>query len=346
MDEPTSQIIPPPPQTPSQDRGIEWIIVGKNGIRAGWGIALFVVLFLVFLTLVGILIQHLHLLSAKGMHANLAPRTALLSEVLQVSAVFLATVALALIERKPILFYGYKGTKRAIRFISGLFWGFVALSALVLTLWKTGFLALDGISLHGVAVWHYAAIWGLVFLGTGFFEESLLRGYVQFTMTRGIGFWWGALVFSFLFGFIHTGNSGESPVGVFSAGAIGLVFCISLWYTGSLWWAVGFHAAWDWAQSYFFGTADSGLVSQGHLFSEHPVGKLLWSGGTTGPEGSILILPLIVLIAVIMILWWESKAMSPFAGSGWIAPWMRERGIRQHPVENNANVLPASQTEG
>ena len=58
--------------------------------------------------------------------------------------------------------------------------------------------------------------------------------------------------------------------------------------TGSLWWAIGFHAAWDWGESYFYGTSDSGLMARGHLFGEHPVGKLLWSGGgftTDSPAG-------------------------------------------------------------
>ncbi|MGB7191781.1 MAG: CPBP family intramembrane glutamic endopeptidase [Acidobacteriaceae bacterium] len=150
-----------------------------------------------------------------------------------------------------------------------------------------------------------------------------MRGYLQFTMTRGVGFWWGALVFSLLFGLGHTVNAGESPIGLFSAGAFGLVCCVSLWYTGSLWWAVGFHAAWDWGESYFYGTADSGLVSQGHLFGEHPLGKILWSGGKTGPEGSLLIVPLLAIIAILMWLWWGRRGKSPFQGQAWRPAWSR-----------------------
>lgn len=87
----------------------------------------------------------------------------------------------------------------------------------------------------------------------------------------------------------------------------GAVHCSSLrsfWYTKSLWWAVGAHAGWDWGQSYFYGTADSGLIAQGHFLNSRPVGNTLWSGGTTGPEGSVLVVPLLVLIAVGMWLWW------------------------------------------
>ena len=328
MNEPTLQPEITPPAPPSRDHGIEWIFWGPNRLRAGWGVLAFAVLFVILVILDGMVLRFVFHMGGKPGEFSL--RAGIISEVSQVICVFIATAIMALIERRPVLSYGYQGSARAVRLVSGLVWGFVAISAVVLLLWKTGFLAFDGFKLHGPAAWEYAAGWGLVFLCTGFFEESLLRGYVQYTMTRGVGFWWGALIFSFLFGFIHKGNPGETPVGLFSAGAVGLVFCISLWYTGSLWWAVGFHAAWDWGESYFFGTSDSGLVAQGHLLAEHPVGKILWSGGLTGPEGSLMVLPLLLLIALLMIWWWGRRVQSPFAGSGWVPAWVRQRKSSDH----------------
>ena len=109
---------------------------------------------------------------------------------------------------------------------------------------------------------------------------------------------------SIAFGLLHLSNSGESWLGLLSVTAGGFVFCLSLWYTKSLWWAIGFHAGWDWAQSYFYGTADSGIHMQGHLLAEHAVGKPLWSGGTVGPEGSLLQFPLLLLLILGMCLWW------------------------------------------
>jgi hypothetical protein len=316
---------PLPTHQHSQDRGIEWIFWGPNRLRAGWAIVAFVLLFGVFLAIEILILNEL--LRMHPNPANFSLPVGLTSEGLQVMWVFLATLVMALIERRPVFSYGYQGSARAIRLVSGLVWGFVAISVVVLLLWKAHFLAFDGLTLHGPTIWKYAAGWGLVFLGTGFFEESLLRGYVQYTMTRGVGFWWGALVFSFLFGFSHGSNPGESPVGLFAAGGVGLVFCISLWYTGSLWWAVGFHAAWDWGESYFSGTSDSGLVAQGHLLSEHPIGKVLWSGGTTGPEGSLLVIPVLCVIALLMVLWWGRRVRSPFAGTGWIPAWVRQKSL-------------------
>jgi hypothetical protein len=325
---PSPEIPASPAPEPLPARGLRWVFIGKNGIRAGWGILLFVLIFAIAGLGVSLLLRHL--MPHQSHDAAFTPRMGLMFEGIQVLIVLIATGAMALIERKSLLAYGYQGSARAVRFISGLFWGFVAISALVLILWKVGLLALDGQSLHGTAILKNAILWGLVFIGTGFFEESTLRGYLQFTMTRGVGFWWGALVFSFLFGFAHSTNTGESPVGLFSAGAIGLIFCLTLWYTGSLWWAVGFHAAWDWGESYFYGTANSGLVAQGHLFGEHPTGKLLWSGGATGPEGSLLIVPLLILITLFIWLWWgRGRVQSPFADSGWRPAWSR----KQHRIE-------------
>lgn len=315
--------LPPVPEPPAPERGPRWVFVGPNGlIRAGWGIALFILAMFAAGFVLNFLVRHLIHPPRMGTGA-LAPKWGLLFEAVQVLLVVIATGVVALVESKSLFSYGYQGTARAIRFASGLFWGFVAISALVFALWKCGLLAFDGQILHGTALMKYAVLWGLMFLLVGIFEESVTRGYLQFTMTRGVGFWWGALLFSFLFGFGHSSNPGESPVGLFSAGAIGLVFCLSLWYTGSLWWAVGFHAAWDWGESYFYGTSDSGLVARGHLFGEHPLGKILWSGGATGPEGSLLVVPLLIIIVLAMWLWWGRRVESPFAGSAWRPAWSR-----------------------
>jgi hypothetical protein len=116
------------------------------------------------------------------------------------------------------------------------------------------------------------------------------------------GFWQAAWLTSTLFGFGHTSNNGENWIGIFAAAFIGFVFCVSVWLTGSAWWAIGCHAAWDWAETYFYGTADSGLVAKGHLLSSSPAGNPLWSGGTDGPEGSLLIIPIVLLILALLLL--------------------------------------------
>jgi membrane protease YdiL (CAAX protease family) len=117
-------------------------------------------------------------------------------------------------------------------------------------------------------------------------------------------FWQAAWVTSVGFGFIHTFNNGENWIGVLAASAIGLVFCVSVRLTGSAWWAIGCHASWDWAESYFYGTADSGFAARGHLLSSTPVGSTLLSGGADGPEGSVLVFPIMVLLLAALVLFY------------------------------------------
>jgi membrane protease YdiL (CAAX protease family) len=177
-------------------------------------------------------------------------------------------------------------------------------------------LIIDRRLLFGSAVLRYLLLWIPAFLAIGFFEEYLFRGYLQYTLARGlsglarylpkdmdpraVGFWLAALIVSFGFGAVHGSNPGESPAGLICAGVASLLFCFSLWRTGSLWWAVGMHAAWDYGQSVLFGVADSGALFDHRLLQTHPVGTPLLSGGATGPEGSIFALvPLILLATVI-----------------------------------------------
>jgi uncharacterized protein len=295
-------------------RDLRWIFLGPQGLRAGWGIFLSAGIF-----------ATLFLFSSSLFTAWLGPRPAgplppgrgLLGEAMLFCLVLVVTLLMSIVERRPLFSYGYQGRSRAVRLVSGIFWGMVAISALVLVLWRLGFLLLQRTPLTVVPALKAAALWGLMFFLTGFVEESMFRGYAQFTLIRGVGFWWGALLFALLFCVTHGYNPGESPVGLISVGGVSLIFCLSLWYTGSLWWAVGFHSAWDWGQSYFYGTADSGMIASGHLFRAHPVGSVLWSGGPTGPEGSLLVLPLLLVIATLMVFWWGRRVRSPFSGAAW-----------------------------
>lgn len=115
-------------------------------------------------------------------------------------------------------------------------------------------------------------------------------------------FWQASWATSTAFGYFHTSNNGENAIGIFAAALMGIVFCFSVRLTGSAWWAIGCHVAWDWAETYFYGTPDSGLVAQGHLITTAPLGNPLWSGGADGPEGSLLVVPIIFSL-VLFLLW-------------------------------------------
>jgi hypothetical protein len=100
---------------------------------------------------------------------------AILQESSEVLCVLAATWAMARIEKRPLLSFGYTGDHKLIRLVSGAMWGFACLSLLVGILWRAGLLIFKGQSQTGLLVWKFALAWGLVFLMVGVFEESLPR---------------------------------------------------------------------------------------------------------------------------------------------------------------------------
>ena len=311
-------LTPVDPITPTKVSTLRSIFLGADGLRAGWSILIFIALMAGFLKGVSALNHILHLLPKSGAATtDAAPSFAFVTESIPFLATLFVTWIMSRIEKRPASVYGLGGQRKLPRFFAGLAWGVTCLSLLVFTLLKTGLLVIDTRLLFGSDIFRYGAIWLVGFLLVGLLEEYLTRGYLQYTLTRGLagvykwafktrhsaalGFWTAAAALSFLFGFSHNSNPGESPIGLASAGFAALVFCLSLWRTGSLWWAIGFHTSWDWAQSFLYGVADSGIMVRFHLFATHPVGKPLLSGGATGPEGSIFILPVLSLITVIIL---------------------------------------------
>jgi uncharacterized protein len=306
---PAPQTIPTSTQT---------IFFGADGLRAGWSALLFLVLFAVLMAGVNAVAQKIHLTPRHTFSGRDTPLSFTVSgEAIPFCGLLLAAWAMSKVERRPNAVYGLGGPRKLLHFGAGLAWGVVCLSLVVLTLWKSGLLVFDGRLLSGRDVVRYGALWLLGFLFVGLREEYLVHGYLQYTLARGLaglyrgafnsersaalGFWTSALLFSVLFGLGHARNPGESPTGLLAAGLIGLVFCLSLWRTGSLWWAIGFHTSWDWAQSFLYGVADSGTFAQYRLLASHPAGQPVLSGGATGPEGSILILVPLALITVIIL---------------------------------------------
>lgn len=325
-----------PAAAPPPARNAVWVFRGADGLRAGWGLLIFIALFLGLSFAAqytvarirhkpfGPAAQRAPQETDKAAAAKpeppkaSSPKSALLGEAFTLLVVLTTTAVLSFIERRCFTTFGLGGTSRAPQFLQGLFWGVACLSALVGILHLAGFLPFEGRLLTTPEAIRFAALWALGFTLVAFLEETLLRGYVQYTLARGLagiygaifqtrhrhalGFWTAALILSFVFGLGHGHNPGESPIGLLSAGLAGLVFCLALYRTGSLWWALGFHASWDWAQSFLYGVADSGTMVQGHLFATHPVGKPFLSGGLTGPEGSIFVLPTLAAVAAIILL--------------------------------------------
>lgn len=213
----------------------------------------------------------------------------------------LGTWIVARMEKRPPSDYGIPSRQAlGMKFWEGFIWGFAMLSSIVMTLRASGHFQIDSVDLTAAALFRYALGWAAVFWVVGISEEFSFRGYWLFSFAKRFRFWPAAFFTSIIFGVAHLGNPGENAFGILQVVAIGLLFCLMIRRTGTLWFAVGFHAAWDWAETFFWGTPDSGLVGVGRFLNTSVHGPRWLTGGSAGPEGSILAFGAIGLCALLV----------------------------------------------
>jgi len=198
------------------------------------------------------------------------------------------SLVMARIEKRDLGEYGLSLRRAAGKhFLWGLSCGFCMFSLVILLIAVSHGFSFGGLALHGFAVLKYASLWAMSFLLVGFVEEFLYRGYVQFTLAQAIGFWPAATAWSFIFAGMHLANPGESLVGAFEVFAFAIFACLTLRRTGTLWFAIGFHAAGDYAETFLFSVRDSGYAASGTLRYSSVHGPAWLTGGTVGPEASL-----------------------------------------------------------
>jgi uncharacterized protein len=261
---------------------VRTVFLGPEGLRPAWGFTLYVAIFYVLQFVITRWVGSMDL-GASGLWSMM------LTEFGLFVAAVVPSLILARVERRPWRSYGLPARKAFGKlFWIGALWGFASVSLLLVAMYDLKLFSFGHLAIHGLRIARFAAFWGVFFLLVGFFEEFLLRGYTQFTLTRATGFWPAAIFLSCIFGLIHSQNAGEQWPGLLAAAAIGLFFCLTLQRTGSLWFAIGFHAAWDWGETFLYSVPDSGTLFPGHLLKTSFHGPHWLTGGIVGPEGSVL----------------------------------------------------------
>ena len=280
---------------------------GRNRLRAFWRLLIFAVIVIVLQFAIGYVLH-------RGPIRNFTATGVIIQDSIAFFVTLLAAIVMARIERRSLADYGLPARGAfGVRFWEGLGWGFIAQCATMLILYAIGSARFHGFDQHGKTALYYGLMWGLAFIAVGFFEEFLFRGYPQFTLATGIGFWPAAIIISGLFWLGHMGNPGETWIGGLATAVAAMMFCVSLWLTGNLWFAIGLHAGWDWTETYFFGVPDSGMPATGHLLNSSLSGSKWISGGTVGPEGSVIALLVLLSVIGLLFLRFRHQGTAPYA---------------------------------
>lgn len=274
---------------------------GPGGVRAGWR-AVFFLLLTMLLVACALFLTPRVLARTLAPHGHLTPAFVVLNECLLLFPVIAASAVMCRLEGRGVLSCGLGGPWRLARFVQGALAGLALLGLIIGLIAAGGHAALRWGGLSPAEIIYYALAWGLACLLTGLAEELALRGYLLQTLTRGLGFFPALLLTSLLFGALHISNHGEGEIGVISAAMGGAIMAVSVRGTGTLWWAIGLHSAWDYSENFLGGTPDSGQLCVGALLHMAPVGPARLSGGATGPEGSLIT---VAVLAIVLVLAWR-----------------------------------------
>ena len=209
----------------------------------------------------------------------------------------LCTLPFALYERRRFDSYGLM-LSQALRhpLWEGVGAGVVMAGAVAIGMIALGGMQVRGLALTGAALLFSALAWAGANILVGLGEEYFFRGYFLQALWRAIGFWPASIIIALLFAADHYfSKPGENVWDVITLVSISLLLCISVLRTGTLWFAVGFHIAFDFMQLFVIGTPNGSHIPEGRMLAVTFNGPVWLTGGVLGTEASWLMYPMIAL---------------------------------------------------
>jgi len=280
-------------------------------LRAFWRLTLHGGLILTFLLVLGIPLAMLALFTNSGgtLFTSLE-----WSAIWGLLAILLATwVARIKLDRRSMTSLGLRRSRRAMAdLITGFSIPALLLGLIFLLYLLLGWLKVDGYAWHAQnapALLENLVVGLLMFIAVGIQEEVLSRGYHLQNLMEGINLPWGVILSSAIFAGLHLANphSGLLPMlGIFAAG---LLFAFAWLRTRQLWLAIGLHIGWNFFEGTIYGFPVSGTPSFS-LIRTSITGPVVLNGGLFGPEGGLLILPIIALGALLVWLYTRNRAQN------------------------------------
>lgn len=320
--------------------------------RAGWRLLAFIGL-VAALTFTTLLTLRTLGLDPKGPSPGASEPVAEFAAVAAAVAILLVALYgfLRRVERRGLATAGLSVRKSAV---GEVVWGVVIGAAPVVL--SVAILAVLGIAkvtpspdalaarVSGEAWLNYAA----TTLGSAY-EELLMRGYVLQLLVEGAGSWIAALLTGLIWATGHIGNPGSNAAGIVFTGMSGVLLAWVVIRTGSLWFAIGYHVAWNVVAAHILGLTTSGLDLGVSIWSTTLAGPELLTGGSYGFEGSILteILDLVGLSTALLVArrWPRDAASLPYYAKRAVAEGAPSAGESPSPPPPSPPPPPAPPAE-
>ncbi|MFZ0501510.1 MAG: CPBP family intramembrane glutamic endopeptidase [Steroidobacteraceae bacterium] len=201
---------------------------------------------------------------------------------------------------------------RVIQAIAGIVLGVALFSAVF------GLLHLMGVARWQGITGHFDVTMLALSILAGVGEELAFRGALFRIVEEGFGTTSALVTSAAVFGLLHALNPGATVVST-TAIAIeaGILLGAAYALTRNLWFPIGLHFGWNFTEGGIFGVSVSGGPTGKGIFSVSLVGHRLLTGGSFGPEASVIAIA-VCLAAGVMLL-----ALTVRSGR-----WMPMRSVR------------------
>lgn len=287
----------------------------EQRLRAGWRILLFLI---TFYTLAASVFLIKPLLGEISKRTFVEDYSVLIVTILLIAAVIATRLGRYILDRKS---FKSIGLDLETGWIKDVLFG-ITLSALMagtflmVAAWA-GWVTISDIaafdstmafSIHGLGdflshmSWMVLLILFMEMVAVGFWEELVFRGYLFQNMREGMGLISAIVVSCLIYGMIHSMNPNAGWLSTSIIVLFGFLRIYGYLLTDQLWLSIGMHIGWNFFQGPVFGFAASGHKNATILQLEIAAPHYL-SGGNFGPEGSIVVIPIVLLALGAMYLW-------------------------------------------
>lgn len=290
----------------------------EKRLKAGWRILIFLILFWILAAL-SLVIKPLFGDITKGEYLN--NYSLVIVGILSVAATISVYISRKYLDKKSFISLGLTRNKQTIR---DLFFGFL-LSGIMAGLFMLLLSSFNLVEINGLNIgkndtvlqneFSFINFMKIVSVGSlsilliehilvGYWEELVFRGYILQNMVDGMGFKIAVIISCVIYGLIHAANPNATLLSSSIIVLFGFLRIYGYSLTKMLWLSMGMHIGWNFFQGPIFGFAASGHKKT-TLLDIYLISDKEWlTGGEFGPEGSVLIIP-IILIALLVMKWYS-----------------------------------------
>lgn len=208
------------------------------------------------------------------------------------AVLFATVVSIRSIEERKLSDYALTFDQRSLAM--GFTIGSVLMALFVLLFYSFGFFSFSYNEVSTTLLTSFT-----LFFLVSLCDEVMIRGYILFKLREKIGNTASLLITSILFGLMHLANDHVTCLGVLNISLSGFLMGLLILKTNSISSAIGVHWAWNFVQGPVFGFGVSGRAQDG-IVKPLPQAEALFTGGSFGIEGSVLLIPISVLFIFLL----------------------------------------------